>query len=47
MLIKTGDMQPIIIINPKDVDMLDAKKALKAAKEEMTKKADADKKEVK
>ena len=40
MLIKTGDMQPITIINPKDIDTLDAKKALDTAKEEVAKKTD-------
>lgn len=33
-------MQPITIIDPKDVDALDAKKALDTAKEEVAKKTD-------
>lgn len=43
MLIKTGDMQPITIINPKDVDAMDAEKALKTAKKEAVKNSDANK----
>lgn len=43
MLIKTGDMQPITIINPKDIDMPNAKKALETVKEEVAKKEAEDK----
>ena len=36
-------MQPITIINPKDVDILDAEKALETAKKEVVKNSDAKK----